>query len=1708
MLTRLGRTILAAIALLVSTLSWAQVGPIKAEASYRQADGKLVVAGQSTSGSIPGLAIAVWRLNADGSVDEGFGGGGMTEFAASASSESRVTAVTVQSDGRIVVAYMRDGLVAFMRFESVGAIDSSFGSNPYGIVTDADSSQLRINSLHQDVNGKLVGGGSYGNEVALVRYSANGERDATFGSNPAAPGILQLGGGGGELRALVAMGAGYAAVGWLGSAANNILWVSRHLADGAFDPAFNYGSPLVLWGGGSNTGARAATLDLSGNIVAVGGTGADVWSPGAKFTWHRITPAGMVVESGTREFQVDGMPAPSIARAVERLPNGDVLVAGDAAPLYGYSRLAYTTLAGGETRVSPGANWGYPGDTLTNVIQTADGFFGVGTRGGVALLRERYFLDPMTYDTDFFTSYSDTPRPFSFAPVQGVQPGSVQTSSPARIVGITVPVPISVQGGTYSIGCVEPYTADPGTVYNGQRVCLRMTSGSGGGDTVTATLSVGPYTPVQASFSVTSVGPPQTIFGPNNTGGFENVVPPNPSTNNVMFYFSGDTVSGPISHYECRLDGAPWQACAAGTGGFPYPHTHFWADTGLHTYEVRAVNAYGPDPTPASYTWWVEGPPTVYFTSGPPPYTRETSATIAFTGTAGASFSCAMAGSPFSPCTSPATVTGLADGVQTFAVQASTPSGTSSNSIMWTVDTQAPDGRVISGPPAVTNQPNATFYFGATENSSFECSLDGGAWSYCYDAPFEVTVAEGTHTLLVRAIDYAGNVDATPASYTWTYDATPPDTQITDGPTGVVNTATVSFNYSSPDPSVVSFECRVDAASWSACNTRPASVTVAEGAHTFEVRARDPAGNVDATPSSRTWTYDAPPPDTTITQVFPALPGLPTKINSLTVYFVSDVNGATFECRLDESAWAACTSPKTYASVPDGVRVVSVRALKGAKVDATPASQAWTVDTVAPSVTIMSGPGLTNATSATFTFSSNDPTASFNCRINGGALRWCGAGGNATYTFDNIAAGPNQLSVYASDDALNGSVVQYWSWTVDRTAPTAAISGGPTGTVPATSANFTLSSDDTAATFVCSLDLGAEVPCASPASYSGLGQGNHSLSVRARDAAGNYSQPATRAWVVDFTPPETTLDSKPDAATASASAVFTWASNETGVTYEYRLDGESWVATTSGTRSYAGLAAGSHAFDVRAIDAGGNVDPSPASWSWVIDQTLPDTTISSGPAPTSTSTTATFAFSAEAGSTFTCALDAAPGTPCNSPVTYSGLADGSHTFSVLARDAAGNVEAQAAQWAWTIDATSPETAITAGPSGTVSTSSASFSFSSPDATATFECSLDAAAFSACTSGIAYSGLAQGMHMFEVRARDGAGNVDASPATRTWSVDTLAPATSITSGPQAVSNSASATLVFSSTEAGTFQCKLDAAAYSACTSPVSLAGLSSGAHTFSVYAVDAAGNPDASPATWSWAVDLATPETTITSGPSGTVTQSSATFAFSSSESGTFECRLDGAAFAACTSPTAYSGLADGAHSFEVRAIDAAGNLDPTPAARTWTVDVNAPETSITASPPAVTNATGASFSFTSSEEGSTFQCKLDAGAYAACTSPKTYSGLGQGSHTFSVRATDAVGHLDASPAAFTWTIDTSAPNTTITAGPSGSNNVNPVTFTFTSSEANSTFECKLDTAAFAACASPMTYTGLAVGSHTFQVRARDAAGNVDNSPVSRNFGIK
>ena len=253
-----------------------------------------------------------------------------------------------------------------------------------------------------------------------------------------------------------------------------------------------------------------------------------------------------------------------------------------------------------------------------------------------------------------------------------------------------------------------------------------------------------------------------------------------------------------------------------------------------------------------------------------------------------------------------------------------------------------------------------------------------------------------------------------------------------------------------------------------------------------------------------------------------------------------------------------------------------------------------------------------------------------------------------------------------------------------------------------------------------------------------------------------------------------------------------------------------------------------------------------------------------------------------------------------------------------------------------------------------------------------------------------------------------------------------PPPNLTETPPNPSDSSTATFGFSDSEqAATFSCQLDGGAFAPCPSQTTFTGLAEGAHTFAVEAVDAVGNASP-PTSYGWTIDLTPPPPpTLTPGPPSVTASTSATFAFADGDStATFACQIDGGAFAPCPSPITYGALAEGAHTFAVKAVDPAGNKSP-PTSYTWTIDLTNPVVAIdpASKPPDPTNQTGVSFVFTSNKAGSTFECRLDTLVFTSCTSPKAYSVLADGRHTFGVRATDPAGNVGLA-AEYAWTVDT------------------------------------------------------------------------------------
>jgi hypothetical protein len=157
---------------------------------------------------------------------------------------------------------------------------------------------------------------------------------------------------------------------------------------------------------------------------------------------------------------------------------------------------------------------------------------------------------------------------------------------------------------------------------------------------------------------------------------------------------------------------------------------------------------------------------------------------------------------------------------------------------------------------------------------------------------------------------------------------------------------------------------------------------------------------------------------------------------------------------------------------------------------------------------------------------------------------------------------------------------------------------------------------------------------------------------------------------------------------------------------------------------------------------------------------------------------------------------------------------------------------------------------------------------------------------------------------------------------------------------------------------------------------------------------------------------------ITGHPDDPTLLRDSTFAFSADAAARYQCAIDGAALAPCSSPTTYFGLPVGSHSFTVKATSIGGTTAVSDT-KTFAWQIVVPDTTIVDHPKPATLATDASFTFASAPSGATFECDVDGGGFSACASPFAIGGLSPGVHTLAARAVGPSG-TDPTPASFQW----------------------------------------------------------------------------------------
>ena len=621
-------------------------------------------------------------------------------------------------------------------------------------------------------------------------------------------------------------------------------------------------------------------------------------------------------------------------------------------------------------------------------------------------------------------------------------------------------------------------------------------------------------------------------------------------------------------------------------------------------------------------------------------------------------------------------------------------------------------------------------------------TLLGSGPAAAFNGPTGITAnvpSDQTTNLRATATDVAGNASACSAAFPYAEDSTPPDTQIDSSPPNPSSDSTGDFTFSSTG-GASSFECRVDTGSFSACSSPHATAVLADASHTFEVRAIDAVGNIDPFPASYTWTVDTVPvatptindtdPDSPANDNNPEVKGFGAEANSTVSLYsnrsctnlvgsgpAADFNGATgltvsVPDDLTTNMWVTATDP---------LGTVSGCTLGFSYTEDSTAPMAATInDTDPDSPSVDLAPevkGFDAEANATVRIYSNR-----SCSIllgTGSAANFNGATGiTATVPSDQTTT----MWVGATDQAGNSSCsFNFFSYANDSTAPAA-----PT---------------------ISDLDPDSPANDNSP------------------EVKGSGAEPGSTV-------------------TLYASADCTSAAVATGTPAELAGAG---ITINVGDNTTTAIGA-------TATDAASNRSPCSAPITYVEDSAGPAVSLSgTDPASPANENAPKVKGTVEAGATVT--LYASPdctGTPLatGGATTLGGagiaiaVADDSTTaIRATGRDAVGNTSSCSAPITYIertrtdgggggggggggADTTAPETTATT-PKAKVKTKKKKakvvFDLRSTEAGSTFECSLDGAAPSACTSPLTMK-LKKGKHTLEVVAIDRAGNRDRSAAT--------------------------------------------------------------------------------------------------------------------------------------------------------------------------------------------------------------------------------------------------------------------------------------------------------------------------------------------------------
>ena len=1039
-----------------------------------------------------------------------------------------------------------------------------------------------------------------------------------------------------------------------------------------------------------------------------------------------------------------------------------------------------------------------------------------------------------------------------------------------------------------------------------------------------------------------------------------------------------------------------------------------------------------------------------------------------------------------------------------------------------------------------------------------------------------ITASEGQHTLYFYSKDTAGNTEAVNAQ-TFKVDTLSPTAFTLASPannssTNNITNPTFAWNASSDSGSgMAKYQLYIDGAMKQETSATSLAYTLTSpltaGTHTWYVKALDMGGN--STTSTATFTLnvgDALAPNTTLSSS-PSYSGGWVK-TSPGITLTRDESGTTYY-QWDSTSTAGWQTYSNSITASEGQHTLYYYS-KDLSNNAEPVkSQPYSVDSSAPSAFNLSAPAdnssTNNAATPTFTWAASSDSGSgmakYQLYIHSSLTQIDIPASQTSYTLSSpLEAGTHTWYVIAVDGAGNATTSTATNTlnVADVVPPVTSMSTNPSYTSGwfKTSPSITLTRNEPGTTYY-QWDSTSTTGWQTYTGSITAQEGQHTLYYYSADTFNNTEANKSQTFKVDLTPPSAfDISSPTDGSSTDNKSLptFTWvASSDSGsgvAKYQLYIDNTVKQSNISPSQtSYtltSSLAAGTHTWYIQAMDAAGNVTNSTSTFSLnVQDIIAPVTTISTNPSYTNGSngwfkTAPVVTLTRNEVGTTSYQLD------LSGLVTYTGsfaIPEGQHTLTYSSVDTSNNTETNKTQ-SFKIDAVAPSAFDISSPADGSSTDNASLptftwaaSSDSGLGMAKYQFYVDGvlsrdSISPSSTSYTVSTPLIAGTHTWYIQAVDSAGNTTKSTSTFTINVaDVVPPATALSTNPSSPDGSGgwfvtAPVITLTRNEPGATYYQWDSTSPSGWQT-YATGGITGpeGKHTLYYYSDDTSANTETVKSK-AFNVDLSAPAAFNIGSPAdnsstNNVTKPTFTWTASSdSVSGVakYQLYVDGSLnrdylSASSTSYTMTTPLDAGAHTWNVKAVDVAGNAVSSTATFTLNVsDVTPPVTTLSTNPSGPDGSNGwfkakPSILLTRNEPGTTYY-QVDStstGGWTVYTSATAGVGAQEGQHTVYFYSTDSYNNTETIRSQLI-KIDTAAPSSGITSPVNGAHlNGTSCTISGTASDTASSGLSKIEISindgvwvtASGTTAWSYSWPLPADGSYTIKSRATDIAGNVE-----------